>query len=94
MLTVIPVSLAAGDEYALHWHDVCGGRKQRAVHPVLQAARRRGSLPGGGLEALQVQQKQPGEDGHASGGVTEEEEEEEADGDRDQSPRSTQSSAF
>ncbi|CAJ1082717.1 diamine acetyltransferase 1-like [Xyrichtys novacula] len=28
----------AGDEDALHWHDVRGCREQRAVRPVLQAA--------------------------------------------------------
>uniref|UniRef100_A0A3B4X0N4 Diamine acetyltransferase 1 n=1 Tax=Seriola lalandi dorsalis TaxID=1841481 RepID=A0A3B4X0N4_SERLL len=29
----------AGDEDALHRHDVCGGGEQRAVRPVLQASR-------------------------------------------------------
>ncbi|XP_061777397.1 diamine acetyltransferase 1-like isoform X2 [Nerophis ophidion] len=44
----------AGGEDPLHGHDVRGGREQRALHPVLQAARRRGPLAGGRLEAVQV----------------------------------------
>jgi len=64
-----PASPAARHEDALHRHDVRGGGEQPAVGPVLQAARRRGPLAGGGLEALQVRQEQPGEDGHAGRGV-------------------------
>lgn len=64
------VSLPAGDKDALQRHDVRGRGEQRAVHQVLQAARCRGSLPGRRLEALQVQQEQPRQDGHAGGGMT------------------------
>ncbi|XP_061521993.1 diamine acetyltransferase 1-like isoform X3 [Phycodurus eques] len=59
----------AGGEDALHGHDVRGGREQRAVHPVLQASRRRGPLAGGGLAALPLRQEQPRQDGHAHRGV-------------------------
>lgn len=62
----IPVSLPVGDQDALHGHDVHRGREQRAVHPVLQAARRRRPLSGGRLAAFQVQQEQPRQDGHSS----------------------------
>lgn len=62
-LTLVP--LPAGDKDALHGHDVHRGGEQRDVHPVLQAARCRGPLSGGRLEALQVQQEQPGQDGHS-----------------------------
>lgn len=68
-LTVTLVCLPAGDEDALHRHDVRGRGEQRAVRPVLQAARRRGPLSGGGLEALQVRQEQPGQDEHSGRGV-------------------------
>lgn len=64
-------SLVAGDEDSLQWHDVCGGREQRVVRPVLQTARCGGSLSGGGLEALQVRQRQPRQDGVPIRGVTE-----------------------
>lgn len=60
------VPLPAGDKDALRGHDVHRGGEQRAVHPVLQAARRRGPLSGGRLEALQVQQEQPRQDGNSS----------------------------
>lgn len=61
--------LPAGGADALQRHDVRGGGEQRVVHPVLQAARRRGSVPGGGLEALPLRQRQPGQDGRSTGGV-------------------------
>lgn len=81
-LTLTLVSLPAGVKDTLHRHDVYRRGEQRAVHPVLQAARRRGSLSGGRLEALQVRQEQPRQDGHSDGGMKEaqrspEEEEEE-----------------
>lgn len=53
-------ALLVGHKDALHRHDVCGGGEQWALHQVLQASRRRGPVPGGGLEALQVQPEQPG----------------------------------
>lgn len=69
-----PLTVAAppaGDEDALHRHDVRRRGEQRAVRPVLQAARRRGPLSGGGLEAVQVRQEQPRQDGHSGRGVME-----------------------
>lgn len=66
MMCALPV----GHKDALHRHDVCGGGEQRALHQVLQASRRRGPVPGGGLEALQVQPEQPVQDGDSCRGMT------------------------